>query len=339
LIYTGLEIEEADSVYEIIGKPGADGARNWYRKGLPGAMSLEFEMERDYYREMKGFGGLENWVRSRPETPIPAIRYIDAWIKDAPEQASEPQASVPKQILQYWKDTAVPSYVESLLDSWTHLDGYEVKRFDKSTARKFLRAEFGPNWSRAFNLAHNEKEQSDYFQLCLLAKLGGVWASPSECLYGDFAELLKTGSELTVIREPNGGAIGSSFIAARALHPAVVTAAKIAQAALLSRSREDAWNKTGSGVLTRAIGKYLLDCKSDDKPVAMNVLSHPEYAMHVSTQNPIRFKTKDVYMDPETSRAFPFGLWTKLVDALEEKNAPEIQPNAPSSQSAEAVKS
>ena len=165
-------------------------------------------------------------------------------------------------------------------------------------------------------MARDAAEQSDLVRMCLLAKFGGIWADADDCLYGRLGTIMRGQKGLVVYREPSGGALGNNFMAAPANHPAVLTAAEIARQSLLRRDSEAAWNKTGPGVLTRAVGQYLQSCLEDGRAPELSVLDHAKVADCIHMHNHVRYKTSATYWEASLARSYPFDLWTRLSEAL-----------------------
>ena len=102
-------------------------------------------------------------------------------------------------------------------------------------------------------------EEADFLRLCLLARHGGVWADADDRLYGRLDRLVGGQEGLVLFCEPVAGAIANNFIAAAPGHPAIRLAAGWVCQALLQRSNETVWLKSGPGLLTRAVGRFLAE--------------------------------------------------------------------------------
>jgi mannosyltransferase OCH1-like enzyme len=187
---------------------------------------------------------------------------------------------------------------------------------DRIDALRFLRETFGSDWVRAFQLAQNAAQEADLLRLCLLARSGGIWADADDFLYGDLPGLLARGSGLILYREPLGGALGNNIMAAPPRHPAVVFAARLACRTLLQRDNENAWNKTGPGLLTRAVAQYLNRVDPAEAQRQITILDWPVVAQQVSTHNPVPYKATASYWDNTGARRLKDPIWQTFVGAL-----------------------
>lgn len=321
LMYNLADISQAEAIYARVGHPKSWDGRLLHRQGLPGMFALEFDLE---HREMTAAGpdeGLSEWVRRRPASPMAAIRLVDAWREEAePAAAAAGQseaAPVPRRIFQYWDDPDVPTEIEAMIATWRDVPGFTHRLFDRAAARRFLRDAFGRTWVKAFQLASDAAMEADLLRLCLLAKFGGVYSDADDVLYGDLDLLLRPGRGLILYREIQGGALANNFIAAPPRHPAIVHAAKRARNALLQRSVELAWTKTGPGLLTCAVAQYLLHAGPQEARRQITVLEWPRYARDIVAHNPAGYKSKAVYWENTDTRGRGTSLWQTLVAGLD----------------------
>ncbi len=128
---------------------------------------------------------------------------------------------------------------------------------------------YGGAAARAFLMAGNPTEEADFLRLGLLAAQGGIWEDTDDALYGDPATLIGDSHGLWCFREAPIGTVANNFLAASPGHPVIVNALAEAEEALLGRSAEWAWFKTGPALLTRAMGRILADPPADCPPVAI----------------------------------------------------------------------
>lgn len=201
-------------------------------------------------------------VTAAPQSNIAAMRFLQHWhahlqAVPAARTAATARAVVPRRIVQYWNTPAPPEAIAGMIESWRAAPGWEHEVFDRRAALDYLRRDCGPKWARAFSLANNPAEESDFLRLCVLARKGGVYADADDILTGPLAPMIDRGAGFVAILEPGLSTIGNNFIAAAPDHPLILLAAKMARGALLARANETTWSKTGPALLTRAAAVYL----------------------------------------------------------------------------------
>ncbi|MFW2541884.1 glycosyltransferase [Primorskyibacter sp. 2E107] len=316
LIYGLADIARLDEIYAAIGNPLGETGKLLHRSGLAGTMSLELQLEHRDYSARGGFDTLEDWRQARPGSVVAAIRLIDAWRAQTPPMAQAGEA-VPRRIFQYWDKPEPPEIVQRMTQSWAGAEGFSHELWTRAQAVAFLRESLGPRWVRALEMARNPAEESDLLRLCLLAKFGGVWADADDRLHGDLGGLLEETAGLVIYREALGGALGNNFIAAPPGHPAVILAAKMVKQALLDRTAELAWGKTGPGVLTRAVAHYLVQTDVSRAEFPLTIIENDRLARVVAMHNPVRYKILPSHWTAESTRPSQTEIWPALLDALE----------------------
>jgi mannosyltransferase OCH1-like enzyme len=160
--------------------------------------------------------------------------------------------------MQFWDRPEVPPEVAATMQTWEDTPGFAYRRFDKSGARAFLHDRLGPDWARAFRAARHPAEQADFFRLAFLAVEGGIYADADDCRIGDLAALVRGIGGALLCVEPFG-AVANNFLVAPPGHPVFARAADEACRSLLSRDSGGIWAKTGPGLLTRSVARYLVE--------------------------------------------------------------------------------
>jgi tetratricopeptide (TPR) repeat protein len=315
LVYTRQDPLTAGALFERIGNPGAEDARLLHRGGLVGMMTLEFGLERQALEQSGGYGSVQDWVRSRPCSTVAAIRLVDGWGGQGTDPAAD-EEGIPRQIFQYWDNPDRPDALAPIVASWQKAPGFSHRLIDRIDALRFLRETFGGDWVRAFQLAQDAAQEADLLRLCLLAKSGGVWADADDYLYGDLNAVLGHGSGLILYREPLGGALANNIMASAPSHPVIVYAARLACQALLQRANENAWNKTGPGLLTRAMAHYLVRTEPGARR-RITVLDWPQVGRQISTHNPVSYKATAGYWNRTGGRETEDVVWAALVGAVQ----------------------
>ena len=322
LIFAMLDPAEAGPVFDRIGGVSIEEAGPHARAGLYAQQLMEFDLERRRHADGGRFDGLDDWVRSRPGSTVAAVRLINDWRASAPAAggaaAEDPEpAEIPRRIIQYWHGAEVPRDVSAMIESWRAAPGFSHQLFDRSRGLKFLRENMGPRWVGAFRMAHDPAQEADFLRLCLLAHSGGVYADADDDLTGDLAGLLTRAGDrgLILCREPLGGLLANNFIASPARHPVVVSAARMARAALLQRSNETVWSSTGPGLLTRAVAQFLARTDPARARRQITLLDWPEVTGDILMHNPVGYKTTAAYWNrphrPDATR-----IWERLDRAL-----------------------
>jgi mannosyltransferase OCH1-like enzyme len=103
----------------------------------------------------------------------------------------------PRLLVQFWDDaSAVPDDVQSCMASWDQLirAGFERMLFDDNSARKFVEDHFSARHVRAFNRCTHPAMRADYFRLCFMMRVGGLYVDVDDEYQGtDIQPLLCTG--------------------------------------------------------------------------------------------------------------------------------------------------
>lgn len=226
-------------------------------------------------------------------------------VKRAAEQGGTPVeagakvgSSIPKTVFQYWDTDPVPEEVQQVMESWQKLPGFEYRRFCRSDAIGFLRDTFGPSHERAFLLANNVAEECDFLRLCLLYHFGGVYADADDRHLGGLDVLLDTRAGMILFREPFG-AVANNFFCAAPGHPVLKIAMDLACGALVGRSRECTWSKTGPGLLTRATAVFLAQPQAVAQNDAIRLLSDMELRQVVCPHVALPYKSNPDYWNAQ----------------------------------------
>src|SRR5688572_4159576 len=84
-------------------------------------------------------------------------------------------AGAPKTVTQFWDAPSdLPKDVALCMDSWQSLrrDGFRVRRFDDTSARRFVSRSMAPRHLSAFDRCYHPAMRSDYFRMCYIGLLG-----------------------------------------------------------------------------------------------------------------------------------------------------------------------
>lgn len=207
------------------------------------------------------------------------VRDLLIGLAEGRSGASEPSA-IPKVIVQYWHDADdTPPDIEACMASWDGLDLRGVSRrvFDDRTARTFISDEFTDDHVLAYERCHHPAMRCDYFRLCYIHSLGGLYVDADDVMLGDVSWVFD-GASLkvrplcydiarssmvdveTAIRDracPDDLIFyfNNNPLAAPAGHPVVAAALQRATEALLrgGRAIADIQSTTGPGNLTACL--------------------------------------------------------------------------------------
>ena len=260
-------------------------------------------------------------IGAEPESNIAAMRLLLHWQERVRQPAPAAPATpadpvVPQRIFQYWNTSEVPASIAGMIESWRAAPGWQHRLFDRRAALAYLQDRCGADWARAFRLANNPAEESDFLRLCLLAREGGVYADADDILTGSLAALVHHGAGFVAVLEPGRSVLGNNFLAAAPGHPGLVLAAGMARDALLTRANETTWSKTGPGMLSRAIARYLADQTGAGVPADVHFLRFADIDGHLAIHNPAPHKRKAgdwrQGAQPRRARIFAQGLQAML---------------------------
>lgn len=100
----------------------------------------------------------------------------------------------PHVLVQFWDDaSAVPDDVRECLESWALLEaaGFERMLFDDTSARHFIEDRFSARHVRAFDRCIHPAMRADYFRLCFMLRVGGLYVDADDEYQGaDFEPLI-----------------------------------------------------------------------------------------------------------------------------------------------------
>jgi tetratricopeptide (TPR) repeat protein/mannosyltransferase OCH1-like enzyme len=202
-------------------------------------------------------------VRSEPGLTPPAIylmltlRQQGAFEYASPANAVTPgsTSSIPAKIMQFWDRSRPPTAVSELLRTWsdTHPD-HEYRRFDKTSARAYLAANYPIEVGRAFHRARHPAQASDIFRLAYLLREGGFYVDADDRCVGHLSNVAPANLQFIVYQE-HFASLGNNFIGCVPDEPIIDRAFNLAVEAMNRGDNEAIWLSTGPGVLTRAFAE------------------------------------------------------------------------------------
>lgn len=214
-------------------------------------------------------------VRAAPHYTGAAIALLVQWRlargRAAPQLLPAAPQRIPRNMVQYWNDEAVPPDLQEIMDSWPQrLPGWRYQRFSHRTALQWLDQHAAADVVRAYRRAREPARKSDILRLAVLQRQGGVYADADDRCLADLAPLL-AGRSL-VLRQEQFGTAGNNFIAVTAGHPVLGLALQQAVTATLEGYSETLWLETGPGAMTRALAQYLASLPDPHAPLGGEIL-------------------------------------------------------------------
>jgi mannosyltransferase OCH1-like enzyme len=96
--------------------------------------------------------------------------------------AGRSRESVPRVLVQFWDDRAIPPDVLRCMNSWRSLEkrGFERLVFDDLRARDYIGTYLGLRHLKAYESCGHPAMKSDYFRLCFVARHGGFYVDADE---------------------------------------------------------------------------------------------------------------------------------------------------------------
>jgi hypothetical protein len=170
----------------------------------------------------------------------------------------------PKTILQFW-DREPPEEIAALIAEWRQSNPtWAFRLFEDSSAREFLRANFGGDVAESYDSCHHPAMKSDMFRIAYLLIHGGVYIDADEkCLQpaDAFFKGWESAAFAAVVSPIVPFYIRNGFISAAAGHDILSIAWDLMLRTIAQSRRErrkiDIWLTTGPGILTRAVAKYV----------------------------------------------------------------------------------
>ena len=239
------------------------------------------------------------WMEQSPAEVLPAGVIACAQpVRPEPDEAGAPD-QVAVDLVQFWDKPDVPPDVRRVLDSWVEMHP-QLRRtlFCEEQARAFLLDEFGSAASAVFDLCHHAAMKADYFRIAYLYRRGGLYVDADERCLRPMGSLLSTAavSEMAAVRSGDVmGYLHNFLLGARAGSRVLELALREADRAILAKEEGQAlsiWHATGPGLITRAVGQYLVEDKSASSRADVYLLPFRQYRSFVATASDLSYKTE-----------------------------------------------
>lgn len=200
--------------------------------------------------------------------------------------------TAPRVLIQFWDDaSAIPDDVQECLDSWASLEASAFERtlFDDKSARHFIEDHFSARNVRAFDRCSHPAMRADYFRLCFMLRVGGLYVDADDEYRGADVEPLIGSGQLWLQPLCYDTASDSMVDVARALvdtadtarifyvnnnpliagpaHPVIARALERSTTLLLAASsaNRDLQSLTGPGNLTASLVSHAVQQHADGK--------------------------------------------------------------------------
>ena len=203
-------------------------------------------------------------------------------------------------IVQFWDADDVPSDVSASMETWI-AENPEAKKllFSNSSARAFIADNFDAAVLSAFDYCHHAAMKSDFFRVAFLYKCGGVYTDADEVCKRPIESIFRAAHKAEIIAAVSGdipGYIHNFFIAAKP-YSEILRQALEGMVIAINAAREenrklDIWQVTGPGMITRAVGRYLVSPEMimGDVKNRVILLSLSQYRSFSATNEKLAYK-------------------------------------------------
>jgi hypothetical protein len=119
-----------------------------------------------------------------------------------------------RPIVQYWHQENAPHYIEELFATFCkHNPDRQHLIFSERTACNFIADRFGAREVAAFRACAVPAMQADYFRLCAIYSLGGMWCDADSQCKASLDQIMDLdGGELFEPERPGLGAVNNAFL-------------------------------------------------------------------------------------------------------------------------------
>jgi tetratricopeptide (TPR) repeat protein len=288
----------------------------YFTVGLQGRMLTDLRLYTNEHASQIRKGKPEDEIQAQlaEQYYYPAKCILDTWINEENRPADvagrAPDNAIPAHIYQYWDAKTPPAEVTALIADWQAIPEFEHTLLDRTSATQMLRQHFGPRCVRAFQKARHVTEESDFLRLCLIYKFGGLYVDADDKAVGDIGAFARLGAGLVVAREPIG-AVANNTLAAPPGHPILRIAIEMTMRSLMAYENDGAWFKTGPGMLTRAIARFITQNDPDAVRASLTVLDANTLRRFIQPHIRLPYKTTVKYWNAQDRK-----LSKRVLDSL-----------------------
>lgn len=200
-----------------------------------------------------------------------------------PLDAALPIRNIPRRIIQFWDDPAIPEDVLANMLSWReHNPGFGHVVFNDRSAEDFLMERCHQDVWRAFRMAAHPALRADVFRLAWLYAHGGIYADADDLCRSPLVQWLPRRCSLMLLQE-DIGSIGNNLIATAPRHPLIGLALERVTRHILERQGHCIWFISGPGALSQTFCNYYLeDLRQSRVPEGVVVIQRHEAERSVS---------------------------------------------------------
>jgi mannosyltransferase OCH1-like enzyme len=211
------------------------------------------------------------------------------------------RGAAPRVLVQFWDDaSAVPGDVQACLDGWASVEtvGFERVLFDDVSALRFIEEDFSERHVRAFDRCSHPAMRADYFRLCFMLRVGGLYIDADDEYQGADVESLVSGGLLRlqplVYDIPSDSMVNVAHaldttdnaeqifyvnnnpIIAGPGHPVIIGALERATAHLLAanETNRDIQSLTGPGNLTASLVAHAARLEANSQALDFELLTN-----------------------------------------------------------------
>ena len=240
----------------------------------------------------------QTWMEAAPQEVLPCgIICCAQPVRTEPEQPVSPDTEG-LQLIQFWDSAHLPPDVDRVMASWSDQNPGLVRRiFNEEEARHFLRDKLGTEFQAAFDICHHAAMKADYFRIAYLLRMGGVYVDADECCLRPMASILveAAAAEITAVRSGDLlGYLHNFFLAAhpnsRPLALALDDATAVIHKAAREGVRPSIWEVTGPGLITRAVGRYLVERRENGLISGDYLIPLKQYRSYVRNASELGYK-------------------------------------------------
>ena len=211
------------------------------------------------------FSSTWRWLPSVVFAASRGLKLYDCLSNDERQPASDVH-SIPRCIVQFWDGEEPPPDVRAAMESVRAMNpDYEYKQFTDSTARDFMRENYGDYFVELYDACYHPAMKSDFFRVAFLAINGGVYIDADESAFKPLDGLLTPhpGKDFFIRLSVKHFFVTNGFIACPPSHKImfrVLLNIKDALAAYLANGvRPSIWDATGPTQFTRALAESMID--------------------------------------------------------------------------------
>ena len=199
--------------------------------------------------------------------------------------------------MQFWGGMAVPDDVVRTMASWQQRNpGTPHLVFSSSSARTFIAAHSAPEVLDCYDRATHPAMQSDIFRLAFLAAKGGIYIdADEECRrpLDDIQAAMQHVEFAAWLAPETPPYVYNGFLAShpgcRIIAWALEEAVRGVTFALEKPGRIDIWQLTGPGLMTRAVGRFVVQPEFRGRAM---LLTNQEYRAFGATKDLAYKETK-----------------------------------------------